>query len=125
MKAKAHIWLCHSEQLKEGEYLRAEINYASEPASVVVFRHKGECMAYRNLCVHMPRRLDCEKDMIFDDTGQYLRCSMHGIVYDPATGKSISTMCNGDRLTPVKVQENERGVWIVDKYVRPLQETED
>lgn len=100
--------------------MRLDVLYSSEPSSVIVFRFKGNCLAYRNLCVHMPRRLDCEKDMIFDDTGKNLRCSMHGIVYDPLTGESISTMCTGQKLTPVKVEEDNNNVWIIDKRVKPL-----
>ena len=114
------LWVSNSDQLVEGAYLRIEATYAGVPTSVLVFRYKGKCLAYRNLCVHMPRELDCEKDMIFDETGQYLRCSMHGIVYDPLTGESLSTMCNGERLTPVRIMEDEEGVWIKDKRVKPL-----
>jgi nitrite reductase/ring-hydroxylating ferredoxin subunit len=88
-----------SEQLVEAGHVRVEVAYTGEPISVVDFRYKGRCLAYRNLCVHMPRELDCEKDVIFDATGQYLRCSMHGIVYDPFSGESVSSICNGQRLT--------------------------
>lgn len=120
LKTKTRVWVCQSDQLKEGGYKRVEVLYVNEPSSVVVFRYKGHCKAYRNLCVHMPRRLDCEKDMLFDETGENLRCSMHGIVYDPVTGESISAICRGDKLTPVKVQEDDEGVWICDKRVFPL-----
>ncbi len=119
---KTRIWVCPTDQLQEGGYLRVAVAYANEPSSVVVFRYKGEYLAYRNLCVHMPRRLDCEKDMIFDDTGQSLRCSMHGITYDPITGASTSMICEGDKLTPVKVQVDGEGIWIFDKRVKPLTE---
>jgi nitrite reductase/ring-hydroxylating ferredoxin subunit len=122
MKAKARIWVCRNDELKEGGYRQVEVAYANEPSSVVVFRYQGTCLAYRNLCVHMPRRLDCEKDMIFDDTGKNLRCSMHGILYDPVTGESISTICTGEKLTRVKIQEDAEGVWILDKRVNPLDE---
>lgn len=120
MKTKTHIWVCRSQELSEGEYKQVTAAFRNEPSSVIVFRHKNQCMAYRNLCVHMPRRLDCEKDMIFDDSGQYLRCSMHGIVYDPVTGESISEICRGKKLTPVKIYENEEGVWICDIHVSVL-----
>ena len=70
----------------------------------------------------MPRRLDCEKDMIFDDAQQFLRCSMHGITYDPMTGEAMSEICKGKRLTPVKVLESDEGLWICDKRVKPLAE---
>jgi nitrite reductase/ring-hydroxylating ferredoxin subunit len=95
------------------------------PSSVIVFRYQDECIAYRYVCVHMPRRQDCERDMIFDATGRHLGRSMHGIVYDPISGESLSEICRGQYLTAVEVQENEEGVWIVDKRVRPLIETTD
>jgi len=116
------VWVGRGEQLVEGAYLRLDVDYDSETISVVVFRYKGRCGAFRNLCVHMPRALDCEQDMIFDATGKYLRCSMHGIVYDPITGESISEICNGKRLTPIGVVEDETGVWICDRHVQPLAE---
>ncbi|MGB5734851.1 MAG: Rieske 2Fe-2S domain-containing protein [Thiohalocapsa sp.] len=122
MKARPRIWVCRSEELEEGDYKRVEVAYAKAPCSVVVFRYEGNCLGYRNLCVHMPRRLDCEKDMIFDDAGRHLRCSMHGIVYDPVTGESMSAICAGEKLTSVKVEEDEVGVWIFDKRVKPLLE---
>jgi nitrite reductase/ring-hydroxylating ferredoxin subunit len=124
MKTRIRIPVCRRDQLGEGDYQRVEVAYANEPSSVVVFRYRGGCLAYRNLCVHMPRRLDCEKDMIFDPGGQYLRCSMHGIVYDPLTGASVSEICMGRKLTPVKVEEDEEGVWICDKRVKPLAQTD-
>ena len=123
MKTENRIWVYRGDQLEGGGYKRVEVAYANEASSVVVFRYKGECLAYRNLCVHMPRRLDCEKDMIFDAAGQNLRCSMHGIVYDPLTGEALSEICKGEKLTPVKVQENEEGMWLCDKRVKPLART--
>ena len=71
-------------------------------------------------CVHMPRRLDCEQDRVFDDSGRYLRCSMHGIVYTPETGTSISTMCEGDRLHDLAVYEEDGVVGLADFRVTSL-----
>lgn len=116
----ARIWVASGKQLGEGEHVRLEVAYTGEPISVVVFRFKGRCLAYRNRCVHMPRPLDCESKGIFDATGQYLRCSMHGIVYDPVTGASLSEICHGQRLTPIEVMEDADGVWIEDVRVRSL-----
>lgn len=114
------IWATTSDKLADGGYLRMEIGFAGETISVVVFRYKGQCLAYRNLCVHMPRELDCEQDMIFDATGEYLRCSMHGIVYDPISGESRSEICTGKRLTPIAVLEDAEGIWIDDRLAKPL-----
>lgn len=113
------VWVCPPGEPGEGDYRRVDVRYAGEPCSVLVFRLGGVCRAYRNRCVHMPRALDCEQDMIFDSTRRYLRCSMHGIVYDPETGASLSTLCQGERLTAVRLVEDTGGVWLADKRVRP------
>jgi nitrite reductase/ring-hydroxylating ferredoxin subunit len=122
MKAKARIWVCREEQLEEGEYKRVEVFYADDPSSVIVFRSRGNCLAYRNRCVHMGRDLDCQEDTIFDDDGEYLRCSMHGVTYDPMTGESLTAMCRGEKLTALKVEEDEEGVWLCDKRVKRLEQ---
>jgi nitrite reductase/ring-hydroxylating ferredoxin subunit len=120
LPAADRVWICASNRIAEGAYLKAQVRYDGEPVSVVVFRHGGQCRAFKNLCVHMPRALDCEQDMIFDATGRYLRCSMHGIVYDPVSGTSLSEICRGQRLTSIDVVEDEQGIWLVDRHVRPL-----
>jgi nitrite reductase/ring-hydroxylating ferredoxin subunit len=114
------IWVCFPKQLGELGYRRIEVIYAGETITVVVFKYQGQYLAYRNLCVHMPRELDCLQDVIFDATGRYLRCSMHGIVYDPLTGKSVSSICNGEQLTPIVLVEDEQGLWIEDRRVQPI-----
>ncbi|MGB1110103.1 MAG: Rieske (2Fe-2S) protein [Gammaproteobacteria bacterium] len=80
------FFVCTQAELIAGEYKRIEVIHEAAPASVIVFRRKSQCFAYLNHCVHMPRTLDCEKPTIFDVTGRFLRCSMHGIVYDPESG---------------------------------------
>ena len=114
------LWVTNSEELSDGAYLTMDVSYAGEAISVIVFRYRGKCFAYRNLCVHMPRKLDCLEDMIFDESGQYLRCSMHGIVYEPSTGSSVSEICHGERLTSIELMENEQGVWIIDRRAQKL-----
>jgi nitrite reductase/ring-hydroxylating ferredoxin subunit len=112
------LWVASTEQIAERAYIRIECVYRGKECSILLFRFDGRCMAYINQCVHMPFRLDCEKDMIFDHTGNKLKCSMHGIVYDPVSGESLSpTLCTGEKLTPVKVVETDEGIWITDKRI--------
>jgi nitrite reductase/ring-hydroxylating ferredoxin subunit len=117
----APIFVARSDDLPEGGVVHMDIRHAGEDIAVVILRHRGRCLGYRNQCVHMPRRLDCEQGTIFDETGRYLRCSMHGILYEPATGESISEICDGKRLTPIQVLEDGRGIWIVDRLASPAQ----
>lgn len=111
------IAVCRSDELADRSYRIVDIAFRGKPHSAIVLRYRGKVHAYLNQCVHMVRRLDCERDAIFDADHERLRCSMHGIVYDPQTGESLSTLCAGDRLTPLRVQESDGLVALVHKHV--------
>jgi len=111
------LFVCKSNDLREREHITLDLNYAGELQSGIVFRFKEKIYAYINRCVHMPRKLNCERNRVFDDTGNFLRCSMHGIIYDPKTGASQSTMCNGEKLQAIKVVEEDACIYINDKRV--------
>jgi len=106
---------CASEALADGRHLKVKLRFEGREEECLLVRFDGKCYAYINRCVHMPRPLDCEKDLVFDHTGRYLRCSMHGMVYTPETGTSISTMCEGEQLRAVAVYE-EDGLVGIDDY---------
>ena len=72
----------------------------------------------------MPKALNCERDTVFDESRELLRCSMHGIVYDPVAGESLSTMCRGERLNLLRVDEIDGWIRISDKRVRPCARAE-
>jgi len=91
------------------------IQYRGGRRDAILVRFKGVVYGYLNQCVHMPRALDCEHDDIFDETGQYLQCSMHTICYDPVSGESLSEICAGKKLTALKVREEGGWVYLVDK----------
>lgn len=113
--------LCPSHALQEGKHRKIRMVFEGHPEECLVLRFQGRAYAYINRCVHMPRPLDCEKNMIFDHTGRYLRCSMHGIVYTPQTGTSVSTMCEGERLRAVLVYEEAGELGIADFRVSAVE----
>ncbi|WP_296699896.1 Rieske (2Fe-2S) protein [Thiocapsa sp. UBA6158] len=86
--------------------------FKHEPQSVIVLRHGGRVYADLNQCVHMVRRLDCMHDAVFDAAHEHLRCSMHGIVYDPTTGESLSVLCSGERLKPLRSMEIDGQIYL-------------
>jgi nitrite reductase/ring-hydroxylating ferredoxin subunit len=114
------LTVCTSAELAEGGHRIVPLLFRGEPETAIVLRHHGRVRAYLNRCVHMVRRLDCMHERIVDtDTGR-LTCSMHGIAYDPETGKSLSVLCAGERLQALKSKEIDRQVCIVDKRISPL-----
>lgn len=116
---RAPIRVCASEDLREGSHRIIALTYRGEPHSAIVLRFEQAVMAYLNQCAHMPRRLDCEQDGVFDPRNGVLRCSMHGIVYDPRTGESLSAICEGRSLRKIRVVDDGKDVLIVDKHAMP------
>ena len=108
------IAVCGSEALAEGLHLKFKIRFEGRDDECLLLRFEGKVYAYINRCVHMPRRLDCEQNSVFDHSGRYLRCSMHGIVYAPETGASLSTMCEGEQLRAVDVYEEDGEIGVAD-----------
>jgi nitrite reductase/ring-hydroxylating ferredoxin subunit len=106
--------VCPSAALENGQHRKLKMVFEGREEECLVLRFDDRVYAYINRCVHMPRRLDCEQSRIFDRTGRHLRCSMHGIVYRPETGASLSTMCEGERLRAVGVYEEDGEVGIAD-----------
>ncbi|OYY92678.1 MAG: (2Fe-2S)-binding protein [Hydrogenophilales bacterium 28-61-23] len=111
---------CASAALAEGRHLKLKMMFEAREEECLLIRFHGQCYAYINRCVHMPRPLDCEQDLVFDPTGLYLRCSMHGIVYTPETGVSVSALCEGERLRAVSAYEENGEVGIADWRVSAI-----
>ena len=108
------FFVCATTALADGEYRKLRLVFEKRDEECVVLRFEGTVYAYINRCVHMPRRLDCERKHVFDASGRFLRCSMHGIVYQPQTGASLSTMCEGERLRAVEVYEEGGKIGLAD-----------
>jgi nitrite reductase/ring-hydroxylating ferredoxin subunit len=111
------IAVCREDELDEREFRVIPVRYRGQAHSAILFRLQGRVQAYLDQCVHMPRRLNCERDTIFSEDGDFLRCSMHGIVYDPQSGASISTLCNGERLQRIRIALIEGTICLDDKRI--------
>lgn len=112
--ARAEV-ICHSDALTELSSLCFAVRYRGDAREAILVRHHGVAYCYINQCVHMPRRLNCEDPRVFDATGRYLRCSMHGIVYEPDSGVCRSDICLDEELTALKVVERDGSVFLIDK----------
>jgi nitrite reductase/ring-hydroxylating ferredoxin subunit len=117
---RKQLLVCASSELVEKHFIILDLMYAGKSHSGIILRFRGKAFAYLNQCVHMPRPLNCERDSVFDAQQNLLRCSMHGIVYDPETGASLSTMCHGERLQSLRLSEVDGKVYIIDKRVAPI-----
>ena len=108
---------CTRQELENISYLTIAISYKKQPVSAIIFLFENNAYAYINVCMHMQRPLNCERDSIFDETGKYLRCSMHGFVFDPKTGECQSPVCFGQRLQTLRLQELDGVFYFAEKHL--------
>jgi len=108
---------CTRQELLGATYLMRPIRFKSQPTSAIIFAYEGKAYAYVNHCMHMHRPLNCEQDAIFDETGNYLRCSMHGFIFDPKTGECQSPVCFGQRLQSLRLEEIDDTFYFAEKHL--------
>ena len=108
---------CTLAELKAARFLVRPIVFKKKSTSAILFNFEDSAYAYINHCMHMQRPLNCEADAIFDDTGRYLRCSMHGFIFDPKTGECQSPVCYGQRLQTLRLQSIADKLYFAEKHL--------
>jgi nitrite reductase/ring-hydroxylating ferredoxin subunit len=106
--------------LIENDFLTADIvlkrrSGKTDKVNILLFRFNGSVYAYLNHCMHMQRPLNCQEDTIFDRERQWLRCSMHGFVFEPETGVCLSPVCEGQNLQKIRLSEQEGFISLLDR----------
>ncbi|QPK64774.1 Rieske 2Fe-2S domain-containing protein [Methylomonas sp. LL1] len=111
--------------LTEQNYLSVDVllnstSVRATSANLLLFRYRGQVHAYVNHCMHMHKALNCQQDAIFDAERRWLRCSMHGFIFDPETGVCLSPVCQGRSLKAIKVVERDGLVVFTEKHLQVL-----
>jgi nitrite reductase/ring-hydroxylating ferredoxin subunit len=117
MMAKQQQPICTRQELEQVSFLVRQIEFKNQPTSAIIFLFSGNVYAYVNHCMHMHRPLNCEQDAIFDETGHYLRCSMHGFIFEPTTGECQSPVCFGQRLQGLRLKEIDGLLYFAEKHL--------
>ena len=105
------------EDLQVSRFCIRNIILKNQPCSAIIFYLDGQAYSYVNHCMHMHRPLNCQEDNIFDDTGQFLRCSMHGFIFDPKTGECQSPVCLGQHLQSLRLKEIDEKLYFAEKHL--------
>ncbi|MDD5578187.1 MAG: Rieske 2Fe-2S domain-containing protein [Methylobacter sp.] len=116
-KERQHKQACTRRELDETSFIIRHICFKKLPTSAIIFAFEDIAYAYVNHCMHMHRPLNCEQDDIFDETGKYLRCSMHGFIFDLRTGECQSPVCFGQRLQSLRLEEIDGILYFAEKHL--------
>jgi nitrite reductase/ring-hydroxylating ferredoxin subunit len=113
--------LCASAELAErGRAVVFDVLLYRQAARAFALRFDGRVVAYVNRCAHVPTEMDWQPGEFLDAEHEFIVCSIHGAVYDPATGRCAGGPCGGGRLTPLAVEERDGQVyWYPSRDIRP------
>ena len=119
------IEICSSDALVNGgRGVRFEVRVGGRAVPAFAVRFAGVTRAYLNRCAHVAMELDWQPGEFFDFDAEYLVCSTHGALYEPATGDCAGGACAGRgglRALQV-VEQNGRVAWEPDGYAEaPVQ----
>lgn len=106
--------LCRSDELAEGGAIGIENDEPAERGYVLI-RRNNRIYAYRNRCPHTGVNLEWLPNQFFDSSGHYLQCAVHGAIFEVESGHCLRGPCAGDALTPVKVEERDTGIVLLDE----------
>ncbi|MEW6098464.1 MAG: Rieske 2Fe-2S domain-containing protein [Pseudomonadota bacterium] len=116
------IELCDGSALEErGAAVLFDVMLWDEPVRAFALRYDGRPVAYVNRCAHVPAEMDWQPGQFLDDSREWIICSIHGALYQPADGLCVGGPCRGSRLMPVRVEERgDKVYWYPSREIRPL-----
>lgn len=109
--------ICTLQELEQVDFLIREIQFKNRPTSAIIFAFEGNVYAYINHCMHMDSPLICEQDAVFDKTGKHLRCSMHGLIFEPKTGECQSPVCFWQPLQALRIENIDGTLYFAEKHL--------
>ena len=80
--------------------------------NIFAVRQNGILHLYLNKCPHAGALLDHIQGQFFTPDGRFLRCGMHGAIFEIADGACIDGPCQGARLTRLVHEERDGAVYI-------------
>lgn len=107
--------ICASDLLEDGgKGVRFTVLMHGHEEAAFAVRYLGVVRAYLNRCAHVPIELDWMPGDFFSEDGRYLICGTHGALYAPDSGRCVGGRCNGKGLRPLRVEEKEGQVYLLE-----------
>lgn len=112
------LFLCDSIALENGkEAVLFDVVYDGQTCRAFAVRYQNQVHAYLNRCRHVSIELDWVPGQFFDSSGQWIVCSTHGAIYQPASGGCAGGPCRDGLLRIDLMEADGRIYWHADQKV--------
>lgn len=112
--------ICALEELGDPGARGFTLGEGEWPLRGFVVRRGETIRAYVNHCPHAGFPLNWQPDVFLAPGGQWIRCVMHGALFEIETGDCVSGPCMGHGLQPLGIQVRD-GYVVLDDDV-PLED---
>ncbi|MEJ2409201.1 MAG: Rieske (2Fe-2S) protein [Novosphingobium sp.] len=110
--------ICETLEVQEEEVrsfvLARMIDGKIEPWPIFITRRGSKFLAFENACPHGGERLDTGTGEFLDEEGNFLKCSVHGDLFDLDDGKCFIGPAKGQSLKPIDLIIDDGDICIID-----------
>jgi len=100
-RAKQDNVLCPLNSLPDPGSRGFEVENGEAVRSIFVVRQGLEAYGYLNDCPHLGAELNLSADGFLDADGRYIRCALHGALFEIDGGRCVAGPCKGQALTRI------------------------
>lgn len=95
---------CLSTDLTDPGSKQVEISVGRQTHELFIVLKDAQFFAYRNSCPHTGAPLNWQEDQFLDLDNSFIQCGVHDARFEIASGLCVAGPCNGDKLSPLKLQ---------------------
>ena len=110
--------ICETMEVQEEEVrgfvLARTVDGKMAPWPILVTRKGGQFHAYENACPHGSDRLDARSGEFLDEEGNFLKCSVHGDLFDLEDGKCFIGPAKGKSLKRIDIVIDDGDICMID-----------
>ena len=101
--------------IKPGVLYECNLQTASGPLSVMLYKKDDKYLAFKNFCPHQGRRMDyAAGNFLVADSGNIV-CPAHGAEFSIDDGLCITGPCQGKSLESIQLKFNESDIFAIIK----------
>jgi len=101
--------LCHIDELNDPGAKGFSFKQGRKERLLFIIKKEGKIYAYENQCPHAGLNLEWQEDDFLDMDKSHIQCSVHGALFNIENGDCLGGPCNGEGLSPVKTEIDDKG----------------
>ena len=109
---KTKTLLCKTSDIPDPGSKGFELKIKRKTQSIFIVHKDGAFHCYINKCPHTGATLEWQEDKFLDLDNALIQCAVHDALFMIDSGECIAGPCNGDQLTPLKLDIDGENIFL-------------